>query len=74
MGDIALVGHPIKGKIVATRPGHFANTRLAKLMRQEMKKTLSKKDIPVYDPSLPPVFTLEDIKETLASQISLLAC
>ncbi|MCK7542077.1 MAG: UDP-3-O-acyl-N-acetylglucosamine deacetylase [Marinilabiliales bacterium] len=30
MGDLALVGHPIKGKVVATRPGHFANTRLAK--------------------------------------------
>jgi UDP-3-O-[3-hydroxymyristoyl] N-acetylglucosamine deacetylase / 3-hydroxyacyl-[acyl-carrier-protein] dehydratase len=65
MGDIALVGHPIKGKIVATRPGHFANTRLAKLMRQEMKKTLSKKDIPVYDPSVPPVFTIEDIRKRL---------
>jgi UDP-3-O-[3-hydroxymyristoyl] N-acetylglucosamine deacetylase/3-hydroxyacyl-[acyl-carrier-protein] dehydratase len=65
IGDIALVGHPIKGKIVATRPGHFANTRLAKLMRQEMKKTLSKKDIPVYDSSVPPVFTLEDIRKRL---------
>jgi UDP-3-O-[3-hydroxymyristoyl] N-acetylglucosamine deacetylase / 3-hydroxyacyl-[acyl-carrier-protein] dehydratase len=65
MGDLALVGHPIKGKIVATRPGHYANTRLAKIMRQEMKKALSKHDIPVYDPSLPPVFTIEDIKKRL---------
>jgi len=65
MGDIALVGYPIKGKIVATRPGHFANTRLAKIMRQEMKKALSKKDIPVYDASQPPVFTLEDIRKRL---------
>ncbi len=65
MGDLALVGHPIKGKIVATRPGHYANTRLAKIIRQEMKKTLSKLDIPVYDASLPPVFTIEDIKKRL---------
>jgi UDP-3-O-[3-hydroxymyristoyl] N-acetylglucosamine deacetylase/3-hydroxyacyl-[acyl-carrier-protein] dehydratase len=65
IGDIALVGHPIKGKIVATRPGHFANTRLARIMRQEMKKALSKRDIPVYDPSLPPVFTVEDIRKRL---------
>jgi UDP-3-O-[3-hydroxymyristoyl] N-acetylglucosamine deacetylase / 3-hydroxyacyl-[acyl-carrier-protein] dehydratase len=65
MGDIALVGHPIKGKIVATRPGHFANTRLAKIMRQEMKKTFLKKEIPVYDVSQPPVFTLEDIRKRL---------
>ena len=65
MGDIALVGLPIKGKIVATRPGHYANTRLAKIMRQEMKKTVSKRDIPVYDPSQPPVFTLEEVKKRL---------
>jgi UDP-3-O-[3-hydroxymyristoyl] N-acetylglucosamine deacetylase/3-hydroxyacyl-[acyl-carrier-protein] dehydratase len=65
IGDIALVGHPIKGKIVATRPGHYANTRLARLMRQEMKKALSKKDIPVYDPTQPPVFSLEEIRKRL---------
>jgi UDP-3-O-[3-hydroxymyristoyl] N-acetylglucosamine deacetylase / 3-hydroxyacyl-[acyl-carrier-protein] dehydratase len=65
MGDLALVGHPIKGKVVATRPGHYANTRLAKLMRQEMKKALSKKAIPVYDPTQAPVFTVDDIKKRL---------
>jgi UDP-3-O-[3-hydroxymyristoyl] N-acetylglucosamine deacetylase/3-hydroxyacyl-[acyl-carrier-protein] dehydratase len=65
MGDIALVGHPIKGKIVATRPGHYANTRLAKIIRQEMKKAISKHDIPQYDPSKPPIFTVEDIKKKL---------
>jgi len=65
MGDLALVGHPIKGKVVATRPGHLANTRLAKIMRQEMKKALSKKDVPVYDPSQPPVFSHEEIKKRL---------
>jgi UDP-3-O-[3-hydroxymyristoyl] N-acetylglucosamine deacetylase / 3-hydroxyacyl-[acyl-carrier-protein] dehydratase len=65
MGDLSLVGMPIKGKVVATRPGHYANTRLAKLMRQEMKKSLSKRNIPVYDPSKPPVYSLEDIKSKL---------
>src|SRR4030042_5404444 len=30
MGDLALVGHPVKGKLVATRPGHYANPRLSK--------------------------------------------
>ena len=65
MGDLALVGHPIKGKIVATRPGHYANTRLARIMRQEMRKTISKHDIPVYDASKPPIFTIEDIKKRL---------
>ena len=65
MGDLALVGYPIKGKVVATRPGHHSNTRLARIMRQEMKKAFSKRDIPVYDPSQPPVFTVEDIKKRL---------
>jgi UDP-3-O-[3-hydroxymyristoyl] N-acetylglucosamine deacetylase / 3-hydroxyacyl-[acyl-carrier-protein] dehydratase len=65
MGDMALVGHPIKGKIVATRPGHYANTRLARIMRQEMKKAASKRDIPVYDPTQPPVFSIEEIKKRL---------
>jgi len=65
LGDLALVGQPIKGKVVATRPGHFANTRLARLVRQEIKKAHSKFNIPVYDPELPPVFNLEDIKKRL---------
>lgn len=65
IGDLALVGHPIKGKIVATRPGHNANTRLARIMRQEMKKAASKASIPVYDPAQKPVFTVDDIKKRL---------
>jgi UDP-3-O-[3-hydroxymyristoyl] N-acetylglucosamine deacetylase / 3-hydroxyacyl-[acyl-carrier-protein] dehydratase len=65
LGDLALVGQPIKGKVVATRPGHAANTRLAKLIRQEIKKAHSKLNIPVYDTSAPPVYTIEDIKKML---------
>ncbi len=65
MGDLALVGQPVKGKVVATRPGHSANTRLAKLIRQEIKKSHTRKSIPVYDPELPPVYSLEDIKKRL---------
>lgn len=65
IGDLALIGQPIKGKVVATRPGHYSNTRLAKLVRQEIKKSQSKINIPVYDPSEPPVYTLEDIKKRL---------
>lgn len=65
LGDLALVGQPIKGKVVATRPGHFANTRLARLIRQEIRKAHSKINIPVYDPEVPPVYTLEDIKKRL---------
>jgi UDP-3-O-[3-hydroxymyristoyl] N-acetylglucosamine deacetylase / 3-hydroxyacyl-[acyl-carrier-protein] dehydratase len=65
MGDLALVGRPIKGKVVATRPGHYANTRLAKIIRQEIKKAHSKGDIPVYDPEMPPVYGIEEVKRKL---------
>lgn len=65
VGDLALAGQPIKGKVVATRPGHYANTRLAKLVRQEIKKAGSKKDIPVYDPTVPPALDIEQIKTIL---------
>ncbi|MFN8240610.1 MAG: bifunctional UDP-3-O-[3-hydroxymyristoyl] N-acetylglucosamine deacetylase/3-hydroxyacyl-ACP dehydratase [Bacteroidales bacterium] len=65
VGDLALVGVPIKGKVVATRPGHYANTRLAKIIRQEIKKSQSKKNIPVYDPTVPPVYTVEEVKRRL---------
>jgi UDP-3-O-[3-hydroxymyristoyl] N-acetylglucosamine deacetylase / 3-hydroxyacyl-[acyl-carrier-protein] dehydratase len=65
VGDLALVGQPIKGRVVATKPGHYANTRLARIIRKEIKKTQSKKDIPVYDPSVPPVFTVEEIRKRL---------
>jgi UDP-3-O-[3-hydroxymyristoyl] N-acetylglucosamine deacetylase/3-hydroxyacyl-[acyl-carrier-protein] dehydratase len=65
IGDLSLVGLPIKGKVVATRPGHYANTHLARIIRQEMKKALSKRSIPVYDPNLPPVYGIEDLKKLL---------
>ena len=65
MGDLALVGQPIKGRVVATKPGHYANTRLARAIRQEIKKAKSKKDVPVYDPTLPPVYDIEQVKERL---------
>jgi len=65
MGDLALIGQPIKGKVVATRPGHLSNTRLARLVRQEIKKAHSKLNIPVYDPSLPPIYNIEEIRRRL---------
>jgi UDP-3-O-[3-hydroxymyristoyl] N-acetylglucosamine deacetylase/3-hydroxyacyl-[acyl-carrier-protein] dehydratase len=65
VGDLALVGQPIKGKVVATKPGHHANTNLAKLVRQEIKKAQSKRNIPLYDPSVPPLYNIEEIKKRL---------
>lgn len=65
LGDMALVGQHIKGKIVATRPGHLSNTNLAKLVRQEIKKSRMKKDVPVYDPDSEPVYSVTEVRKML---------
>ncbi len=49
MGDLALVGQPIQGRIIATRPGHYANNQFARLIRNKIKKDKLKKKAPVYD-------------------------
>lgn len=65
MGDLALIGQPIIGKVVATRPGHFANTEFAKKVRQEIKRSAAKKKIPVYDPTVSPVMDINEIKRRM---------
>ena len=65
MGDIALVGMPLKGKIVATRPGHKANTEFARKIRQAIKKAAAQKDIPEYDPNVPPLLDVLEVRKRL---------
>ena len=65
MGDLALIGQPIKGKIVASRPGHYANTQLAKVIKENIKKELSRVAIPQYDPNKKPVYDINQIKGLL---------
>lgn len=65
MGDLALVGQPIKGKVVATRPGHYSNTRLARLVRQQIKRQAAKKEIPLLDTTRPAVMDIQQIKKLL---------
>jgi UDP-3-O-[3-hydroxymyristoyl] N-acetylglucosamine deacetylase/3-hydroxyacyl-[acyl-carrier-protein] dehydratase len=65
VGDLALVGRWFKGKIIATRPGHMANVEFAKLLRQVLKSKLKKKNIPVYDPNIEPLYDINEIKKRL---------
>ncbi len=37
VGDLTLLGKPIKGKIIATRPGHYSNVEFAKLIKKQIK-------------------------------------
>jgi UDP-3-O-[3-hydroxymyristoyl] N-acetylglucosamine deacetylase/3-hydroxyacyl-[acyl-carrier-protein] dehydratase len=65
LGDLALVGQPIKGKIVASRPGHYANTQLAKVIKENIRKELSRIAIPKYNPNKEPLYDINQIKKML---------
>jgi len=65
IGDLALLGRPIKGKIVALRPGHHANTELGKKISKIIKKEQKKLIPPSYDPESIPVFNLSQIMEKI---------
>lgn len=56
IGDLALVGVPIKGHIMAARPGHAANVAFAKKIKAIIKKERSRKHFKVYDPNAKPVY------------------
>ena len=64
MGDLALVGRPIKAQILASRPGHASNIELAKKIKKLMLET-EKNNVPIYDPKQPPICSHERIYELL---------
>jgi UDP-3-O-[3-hydroxymyristoyl] N-acetylglucosamine deacetylase/3-hydroxyacyl-[acyl-carrier-protein] dehydratase len=64
MGDLALVGRPIKAQILASRPGHASNIELAKKIKKLMLET-EKNNVPMYDPKQPPICSHERIYELL---------
>ncbi len=64
LGDLALVGQPIQGKIIATRPGHYANNQFARIIRSMAKKDKLKKKAPKYDLNNP-VLDINEIKKIL---------
>ena len=63
IGDMALIGKPIKGRIIATRPGHTINNKFARLMRREIRK--HEVQAPIYDPNETPIMDNIRIRELL---------
>lgn len=63
IGDLALIGRPLKGRVIATKPGHTINTLLAKNIRSEIKRN----DIqaPNYDPNVKPLMDNNEIRRLL---------
>lgn len=65
MGDLALVGFPIQGHIIANRPGHHANVEFAKIIKQYIKRNRNNSHVPKYDPNKAPIYDLVAIEKIL---------
>ncbi len=63
IGDIALIGRPLKGRVVAVRPGHTVNNKFTRMVRHEVKHT----DIqaPLYNPNIPPILDVNGIRNLI---------
>lgn len=70
IGDLALVGKPIKGRVIATKPGHTINNKLARTLRQDIKK--HDVQAPVYDPNAVPVMDVHRIRQLLPHRYPML--
>lgn len=64
IGDLALVGVKIKGKVIATKPGHKINTSFAKKM-MTMIKIEKRNKVPQFDLNQPPLMDIHKIMEIL---------
>lgn len=64
IGDLALLGRPIKAHIMATRPGHFANVQFARKIKAYMDKNPAN-DIRQFHPGMPPIMSANQIYEML---------
>jgi len=66
IGDLALVGTPIKGRVIGTKPGHGANVEFAKKLKAHIKnQRKNKSTAPAYDPNEKPLLNIIDIKGKL---------
>ena len=63
IGDIALIGRPLKGKVIATKPGHTINSVLTKKIRSNIKR--QEVQAPIYDPNAEPIMDNNRIRELL---------
>lgn len=64
IGDLALIGTRIRGKVIATKPGHYINTQFAKKMAKIIK-TEKRNRVPVFDLNTEPALDVNDIMKIL---------
>lgn len=65
IGDLALINKPIKGKIIATKPGHQANVEFAKQLKKIFQEQKKLKGRPRYNPTTPPIYDANKVAELL---------
>jgi UDP-3-O-[3-hydroxymyristoyl] N-acetylglucosamine deacetylase/3-hydroxyacyl-[acyl-carrier-protein] dehydratase len=65
VGDLALVGAPLKGHILAARPGHVANVAFARKIKELMKRDRFKEKVPKYDGNAKPLMDVNAIMRLL---------
>lgn len=70
IGDLALVGRPLKGRVVAVRPGHSINNKFTRMLRREVKHTEIQS--PVYDPNKAPLIDINGIRALLPHRYPML--
>lgn len=63
LGDIALLGRPIRGRIIATRPGHTINNKFARTLRKDIRR--QDLQAPIYNPNTPPLMDINKIRSLL---------
>ncbi|MDG1296857.1 MAG: bifunctional UDP-3-O-[3-hydroxymyristoyl] N-acetylglucosamine deacetylase/3-hydroxyacyl-ACP dehydratase [Saprospiraceae bacterium] len=65
IGDLGLIGAPIKGKIITNRPGHTANVQFARVLKKAYLMQKKSRNIPKYDPNIEPIYDVNQIQELL---------
>ncbi|MEA3479684.1 MAG: bifunctional UDP-3-O-[3-hydroxymyristoyl] N-acetylglucosamine deacetylase/3-hydroxyacyl-ACP dehydratase [Bacteroidota bacterium] len=65
IGDLALLGKPLKANIIAKRPGHHSNVQFAKLIKEHMKTQQKNNKVPMFDLNKKPVYDINQIKKIL---------
>lgn len=65
IGDLALIGQRIKGKIIAKKPGHASNVEFAKLLKTRLVEQRKLGGKPKYDQNAEPIYTANQVYELL---------
>lgn len=70
IGDLSLIGRPLKGRVVAVRPGHTVNNKFTRMLRKEVKHT--EMQAPVYNPNVEPLMDVNGIRALLPHRYPML--